>query len=130
MGHFTEEIAIEPAGGKLWKVTRAFAYITDQSERIDIPIGFVFDGASIPKVAWFFIGHPLDQEYLAPSAIHDNLYRTQEFSRSKTDYIFKQAMRDNGVSYLKRTVMWSFCRTFGWIPWKLYKTKFVQWRRG
>jgi len=121
MGYFTNKIAIEPAGGKYWRVTRAFAYITDQGDRIDVPVDFVFDGASIPQIAWSIIGHPLDQEYLAPAAVHDKLYRTQEFSRSKTDHIFKQAMRDKGVDWWKRTIMWSFCRMFGWIPWKNYK---------
>ena len=59
MGCFIGEIAIKPAGGKLWKVTEEFSYVTDQSDRIDIPVDFVFDGASVPPIAWIIVGHPL-----------------------------------------------------------------------
>jgi len=120
MGHFTGRIVITPAGGNLWQVLKKFDYITDKGEIINIPVGFEFDGASIPKVGWIVVGHPLSQEYLAPSAIHDSLYRTQELSRKRSDHIFKEAMRDKGVDWWKRTMMWSAVRMFGWKPWDDY----------
>lgn len=109
MGYFTNKIQIEPAGDKLWKVLRAFSYITGV-DRIDIPKDFLFDGASIPKIAWILIGHPIAQEYLAPACVHDWLCEYATWPRKKTDRIFLKAMRDKGVAYLKRMVMyWCVC---------------------
>lgn len=115
MGHFTNKIAIEPAGGKLWRITRAFSYITDGGDRIDIPLDFVFDGASIPRIAWILIGHPLSQEYLAPSAIHDWLCKYATWVRIKTDKIFREALRDKGVAYIRRTIMYGCVRIWSYF---------------
>ena len=123
MGHFTDNIGIEPAGGKLWRVNNAFSYVTDQGDVIDILLDFIFDGASIPRIAWILIGHPLSQEFLAPSAVHDKLCQTHRFKPAKTHHIFKQAMRDNLVAWWKRTVMWSAVRLFGWQSWNDWKDK-------
>lgn len=123
MGQFVGTIMIEPAGGKLWRTCEPLAYITDKDEKIDIPIGFEFDGASVPKIAWSIVGHPLDQDYLASACVHDYLYFAQPLSRRKADKIMLEAMKMLGVSWWRRRTAYWAVRLFGWIPWKKYKKR-------
>lgn len=121
MGTYLGKIRIEPVGNGLWKVCIAFSYISNKGERIDIPEGFIFDGASIPRFLWSVVGHPLEQIYLAAACIHDYLYVKQYYTRRRSDGIFLEAMRDKGVAWLRRTMMWLAVRIFGREPWENYK---------
>ena len=43
-----------------------------------IPKGYTWDGASIPKLFWKFIGSKTDSTFLIPSMIHDVLCENHE----------------------------------------------------
>lgn len=47
-------------GNGQWMLTRPFYYIPDTGKDIEVPIGFISDGASIPKFAYSIIGGALD----------------------------------------------------------------------
>lgn len=105
---------MEKQGRTLAVVTRPYAYEHDvlSDGRIEIPEGFVTDFASIPS-AFRFIFSPFGRH--APAAvIHDYLYAVgQQKSRKYADFIFKEAMRESGVSTWRRTVMYLMVRLFG-----------------
>ena len=67
---------------------------TDQKgyTRVEVPIGFVTDLASIPRVFWTLL-RP-DGDYVYAAIIHDYLYWTQSRSREESDTIFRFAMED------------------------------------
>ena len=121
MGRFIGTIGIEPAGGKLWRTTKSFAYVTDKNEIINIPVGFKFDGVSVPKFAWIIIGHPLDQDHLAAACIHDWLYRTQITTRYRADKIFREALKTRRVSFWKRQIMYYAVRLGGRKAWNKHR---------
>ena len=86
--------------------------------RITINKGFDFDGASIPKWLWSIYGSPLTGNYVVASLIHDGLYASQKVSKSISDKIFLDIMKQSKVGYVKRTSMYLAVTMFGGKDWK------------
>ena len=85
--------------------------------------GESYDGASIPRLAWSIVGHPLQQEFRWPSYWHD---RMCENSRTWSERRFADAallvlLEKERVGYLRRTAMWLAVRGYAWFVWS--------WRR-
>ena len=85
--------------------------------RIIIAKGFVFDGASIPRVFWPSTGCPFRPKYRAAAVVHDYLYSIKA-DRKLADQIFKQMLLDAGVSKYAASKMYLAVRMFGKIFWK------------
>jgi len=106
--------------GGLRKVYKSYiAYILDYT--INVPMGFFYDGASIPRFLWVFFGTPFQSCHDVPSCIHDYLYRkdcTPDVDRKEADVIFYELLRGNGVSYFKALLMYYGVRMFGWYSWR------------
>lgn len=106
---------MEKQGRTLAVVTRPYAYVHPvygQDVTIEVPLGFVTDFASIPKLFHFLI-HPFGRH--APAAVlHDYLYALgQKKARPLADRLFLNAMREAGVPALRRSIMFRMVRTFG-----------------
>lgn len=121
---------MEKEGRTLAVVTRPYAYQHDLlKERIEIPSGFITDFASIPSALWGFV-QPFGRH--APAAVvHDYLYALQQDgTRKYADFIFRAAMADSGVSFLRRNLMYFAVRLFGKKPfscnqdWRFVDTEF------
>lgn len=54
--------------------------------------GFVSDGASIPKLFWSLLGHPLSGDYLESAILHDALARSGWYGVRQADAIMHEAM--------------------------------------
>jgi hypothetical protein len=66
----------------------------------------VTDGASIPKWAQPFIGKPFDSSYIKAAVIHDHYCDRHVRSWRETHLAFYNAMKDLGVSPVKRKLMY------------------------
>ena len=117
MGKFIGKWAVEEYGPRLVKTTKFLSYTDDKGITHEVEIGFVHDGGSIPPILWPIIGSPFVGRYRKSVTIHDKLCETQEFSRSYTDKVFLQAMRDEGVVLWRRRAMWLGVRAGGWRSW-------------
>ena len=98
--------------------------------RITINKGFDFDGASIPKWLWSIYGSPLTGNYVVASLIHDGLYASQKVSKSISDKIFLDIMKQSKVGYVKRTSMYLAVKMFGGKDWKeasKYKDEYINY---
>jgi len=84
-------------------------------QAVEVPVGFVTDLASIPRVFWSFL--PTDGEYAFAAIIHDYLYWTQCRSRETSDNIFKFAMADLGVSNFTANIIFRAVRLGGQSGW-------------
>ena len=104
-------------GGGRWKLTKPFEYY-NPPVRIVAPIGYITDGASIPRVAWRLIGSAWAGKYARAAVIHDYGYHVQALSRKRVDQIFLEGMKILGVSWWRRGTMHNMVRLFGWIPWR------------
>ena len=86
--------------------------------KITVKKGFDFDGASIPRWLWSIYGSPLNGNYVVASLIHDGLYASQKVSKSVSDKIFLDVMKQSKVGYIKRTSMYLAVKMFGGKDWK------------
>ena len=75
--------------------------------------GFIFDGASIPKVLWGIIGSPFSGKYRMAALIHDALYTVHDVDRKEADDIFFNQMKAEGVARWRMYAMYSAVRFFG-----------------
>lgn len=102
-------------GRTLAVVTRAYTYYHEVKGIeivVTVPEGFVTDFASIPGPAQILI-QPFGRH--APAAVlHDFLYALgQKKARAYADRLFLHAMRESGVPFLRRSVMFRMVRFFG-----------------
>lgn len=72
-----------------------------------IPEGFVFDGASIPRIFWSLIGYPLEDDFRVSSLIHDWCYRTNCLTFNASNTLFHRRLKTYGVHWFKRSLMYS-----------------------
>lgn len=84
--------------------------IHSRGHRIEVPIGFLTDFASVPRFFWR-IFPPWDTHRLS-AVVHDYLCVSSEVPRKEADLIFLDLMQRQGVSWWKRTVMYRAVRTY------------------
>jgi len=67
---------------------------------VQVPVGFTWDGASIPRFLWRVVSSPFQPELMVPSMVHDYLYSLGDksgFTRKQADKLFRKLLRANGV---------------------------------
>lgn len=112
---FVTDLVGRATGRAHWVLERALIY--DYGDvTITVPAGFGSDMASIPAVLQPFL--PVNDLHRAASVLHDYLYYSQPVSRALADAIFRTAMRESGVGWLKRWSMWVGVRAGGWLAWR------------
>ena len=115
-------LAIQPASlGKMSVADEHVVSVTTAggiTHTVTLPRGYVFDGASIPRLAWSMIGHPFDPSFLVAAAVHDwycdQAAQTHDYQlRVIGDAVFFALLRRAGVSWLKRSAMYLAVRSYG-----------------
>jgi hypothetical protein len=79
--------------------------------------GSSWDGATIPRVCWSVIGHPLTAEFRWASLWHDRLCEQTDTieQRGFADAVFLELLRQSGVGFARRWAMWLAVRIYGII---------------
>jgi len=88
--------------------------------RVMVPVGFMSDGASIPKFAWSIVGHPFSG-YFPAAVVHDYLYRAgckPDLSRKQADKMLRDLMRCLGYGWLSSRTFYLAVRIGGRKSWK------------
>ena len=86
--------------------------IYEGSLKFIVPVGFIFDGASVPK----FLTNILPRSgarYDRAACLHDWLYASHLADRKTADDLFLEAMRSDGVNKFKSWIMYRTVRVFG-----------------
>nr|DAX46286.1 MAG TPA: Protein of unknown function (DUF1353) [Ackermannviridae sp.] len=83
---------------------------------IQIPRGFVSDGASIPRFLWTIF--PPFHRWTDSAIIHDFLYKTQFIDRKVCDKIFLECMLEDGVNKIVAYLFYFNVRVFGKFAWE------------
>jgi hypothetical protein len=121
MIYFPEELQFRDAGmrgsSRIFRLKAPFSYISSQGT-ITVPAGFDTDGASIPRVFWSILD-PYGP-YFEAAVIHDWLYspHNRRFNRAQADDIFREAMYNNGLDWLRREAIYRAVRLAGWRSYK------------
>ncbi len=94
-----------------WEILRALTYHA-RTEDFVVPVQEHTDFASVPRVFVWFI--PRYGRYTKAAILHDYLCSVcvpaGRVSRIEADGIFRQAMRELGVPFLRRWIMWAAVR--------------------
>lgn len=102
-----------------WAVLTDIVWEVDHlgsGERVIVPAGFLTDLASVPRGLWPIVAPFGDHGQAA--VLHDWLYhQCDQRGRKWADRQFLEAMAALGVGLVKRRVMWSAVRAFGWRRW-------------
>jgi hypothetical protein len=82
---------------------------------VQVPIGFVTDFASVPRVFWSLL-RP-DGLYAYPAIVHDYMYWTQDRPKEVADSILKFGMEDFGVDSVTSGAIYAAVSNFGSSSW-------------
>jgi Protein of unknown function (DUF1353) len=105
---------------RMWFVAKPIAWRPSPAQAgryqsVEVPVGFVTDLASVPRVFWQFL--PTDGEYAFAAIIHDYLYWTQDRSREDSDEILNLGMEDLGVGVVAKNAIYRSVRLRGQSAW-------------
>jgi len=89
-----------------------------QGKEYVIPAGFVFDGASIPRFAWSFIGHPFDEHLRIGACIHDWIFTTHCLGFTNANHIFMRRIRADGERCINVKLIFAAVAGFGYPAYK------------
>lgn len=76
---------------------------------IEIPKGYTWNGANIPRCFWFLIGSMGENSFLNPSMVHDIMTEKKSliaYDRQLSSIIFRELLIASGVSRLKANIMY------------------------
>lgn len=99
--------------GRMVRLLKPLAYVTEAGERWPVEAGILVDGASIPRVFWSLIGGPFEGRYRNASIIHDRYCDLRSRGWEATHRMFHDAMRCSGVPLLKAKAMYYAVYRFG-----------------
>lgn len=117
-----DEAASKALGYDAWRVTKAFRFNVGSEGAdtfVNVPAGYLTDGASVPRIFWDIL--PPWGVYGQAAVVHDILCETLSvtkgglatpITRAKCDSIFKEAMIAAGTPVWKRNVMYIAVRVF------------------
>lgn len=101
-------VDVQQVSDQGWKTPRTLTYHAT-TEDFEVPAHQGTDFASVPRVFVWFI--PRYGRYTKAAILHDYLCRqyvpSGRISRIDADGIFRQAMRELGVPFLRRWIMWA-----------------------
>ena len=111
-------------GHSLWRLKEDFVFEVLETGAIHkVPAGFTFNGASIPRVFWPIVGHPMEGSFLSASLLHDwccvKSKKAGKYTlRVAGDALFYHMLCEAGVPFWRRAAMYLAVRLQGWWTFK------------
>lgn len=85
-----------------------FDHIKKKTYKFDIPKGYCYDGATIPRFFWRIIGSNTDNTFLIPALVHDVLCENHDYidnDRELSSKVFDALLEAGEVGKFKRFLM-------------------------
>jgi hypothetical protein len=105
------KVVVEQVDDTNWKVREGFGY-RGKTESFSIEVGAETDFASVPRIFVWFL--PRYGRYTLAAILHDYLWRERASTGSMeyidADGMFRRAMRELEVPFLRRWIMWAAVR--------------------
>lgn len=101
------ELVVREAEDERWELVRPLVYRGNR-ESFTVPAGFRTDFASVPRPFWWLV--PRYGRFTKAAVLHDYLWQEGALSRCDADGIFRRAMHELGVPFLRRWLMWTAVR--------------------
>lgn len=112
------ELARVYESAALWRVVAPFSYRVNPGDIVTVPVGFVTDLASIPRVFWDVL--PPFGNYTEAAVIHDFLYSDPEQrkrGKDACDKILEMAALDYGTPQWQVDMLYEGVRAGGQSAW-------------
>ena len=90
-----------------WKLVDPVVY-AGSKQTFTVPAGFVTDFATVPRIFFWLV--PSYGAYTKAAVLHDYLTTTKAVSQADADGLFRRAMRELRVPFVRRWVMWAGVR--------------------
>lgn len=85
---------------------------------ITIPKGYIFDGASIPKIFWSLIGvTPFSSKVVSGAAFHDMCYNPLAMTRKEADQMIIDICKAHGLGSVKQGLIRMGLFLGGWVSY-------------
>jgi Protein of unknown function (DUF1353) len=105
------EVRVKELEHSDWELLRILEYVGNR-DRFEVPEGMETDFASVPRVFVWFL--PKYGRYTKAAILHDYLWRSAvpagKLTLAEADGIFRRAMWELGVPFLRRWMMWGAVR--------------------
>lgn len=112
------KLEICPNKQNIIELSEEITFSISKEQKLKINPGFQFDGASIPKICWTSIGHPLEHRFIFAALLHDALYAAQYLKREIADRYFYDFLKDfSGIGSYTAGKMYLGVRLFGGSAW-------------
>ena len=117
-----KEVAGEPVlpgDDKFWILGDPLVVLIDGAERIEVPVGFTTDGASVPDWAQKLTGWgPWEPPQRWAGIVHDWLYSTKGVTKAHADAVLRALLLAEGAKSFKAEVMFLAVVVGGWGAYK------------
>jgi hypothetical protein len=107
----------EPGDDRLWILGGNLTFTVDGRVHC-VPIGFVTNGTSIPRVGRLLTGHWWTDERRWPVVCHDWLCSHPMAAKSYADAALRALLHAEGVPWWRREIMYFSTRWFGVRAWR------------
>ena len=104
---FESELVAEQVGDIDWILVAPLKY-KGNDELFEVPVKSKTNFASVPAIFQWLI--PRTGRYTRAAVLHDYLWRTHQVSLADADGIFRRAMAELRVPFLRRWLMWAAVR--------------------
>jgi len=112
---FKTFLVVRAVDEKFWRLESDLVYEGNMDHFV-VSQGYKTDFASVPRPFWWLI--PRYGRYTEAAVLHDYLCdeaKEGRFSRCDADGIFRRTLRELGVGYLRRRLMWAAVRWGGGV---------------
>lgn len=108
---FASQLNVTQINSNKWMLNRPLVYTSSITGVIEVPVGFVSDFASVPRIPFIYVvcGGLGDRA----AVLHDYIYRHRLFTRKICDQIYYQAMLDDDVDPYRAWLLYIGVRVFG-----------------
>jgi hypothetical protein len=104
---FESDVVVKELGDDIWELREPLRY-AGNNDMFVVPTGFHTDFASVPRLFVWLL--PKYGKYTRAAILHDFLCdeaRAGHIDRDDADGLFRRSMRELGVSFLRRWIMWA-----------------------
>jgi Protein of unknown function (DUF1353) len=107
MSFGAEDVVVREVDARFWELVVPITY-DGNADSFSVPAGFQTDFASVPRpLVWLL---PRYGAYTKSAILHDFLCTTAVVSRADADGLFRRSMRELGVPFVRRWMMWAAVR--------------------
>lgn len=104
---FLTEVAVRGNGPGQWTLLEPLTY-EGATDLFTVPVGFHTDFASVPRPLRSIVSET--GVHTRAAVLHDYLLHSTHITASDADGIFRRVLREAGVGFLLRWLMWSAVR--------------------